>query len=145
MRNKPAGGTAAASSLRRRIFVLGTITAILGIFSIWFFLCRRWTEDAFLAASRRIEVGQTRDEVDRILRFACECLVDQPTWRRYRCRPTGEGICSCAPTMVLMIDLSYSPSDESEVQRVTRMRQWDVGGLSQARQSSIGASNGAAR
>ncbi len=124
---------AATLALRRGIYFLVIITAMLGMFSSWFFLCRSRTEDVFLAASRQIAIGQPRDEVDRILHSACELLVDEPTWRRYRCRPTGEGICSCAPTMVLMIDLSYSPASDTEVQRVTWMRQWDVGGLSQPR------------
>ena len=121
----------ATSPLRARLWLLGSVIVLVGLLMIWFVMCRDRTSEGYLSKARQVSLGQAREEVDDILGGVCEQMIVEPSWSRYRCRPTGVGMCSCAPSMVLMVDLSYAPSGGDGQLEVSSVHLWDAGGLSQ--------------
>ena len=120
--------------LRGPVLALFVAVSALVAVGIWMVYCRSRTQETFRPRVESLTLGLSRTEIEELLTPVCEAIVDQPTWSRYRCRPLGEGLCACAPTMVLMVDLGFTPESLDGAQMVASIRRWDVGGFSQSAQ-----------
>ena len=113
------------------VALLAVVSALVAV-GIWMVYCRSRTREAFWPRVESLTLGSARKEIEELLAPVCEAIVDQPTWSRYRCRPLGEGSCAHAPSMVLMVDLEFTPESSDGAQVLASIRRWDAGGLAQS-------------
>jgi len=120
--------------LHSRIAALLFALSALATVGLWMVYCRSRTEQAIQPQQADLLTpGLSRKEVEELLlATACEKTVDESTWLQYSCRPLGKGLCSCAPAMVLMIDLGFSPEGADGSQELVSVQTWDIGGRSQS-------------